>query len=464
MSVMFFFFMLVLVFGQVYAENVFRFASVFGNHMVLQQAPKRAIVWGYGEIDQKVKVFHNGEWFRSFTTTKIQGETSFGIWTVMLTPTSFGGPYLIKAYSKVKGATTNITLSDVMFGDVWMCSGQSNMEFTVVSSDNGNEAINESAQYPDIRLFTAERDCESIPQIELKKVRLPWSRASPGALGGPAWQYFSAVCWYYGVQLYKELGYPIGLVASTWGGTPVEAWSSPEALATCGIAETEFASNNLHKSWPSNPSCLWNAMIVPFLNMTIYGSIWYQGERNAVSRLYPYNCTFPAMIDDWRAKWYASTRKNTNKTFPFGFVQLSAIGDNTTGRSFNFAPLRWEQTAHYGYVPNDREKNVFMAVAMDLGNPESPYESIHPTDKRTVSHRLALAGLDVGYGRKRYYSGPLVDTIKKRTEPHHNQALEVTFKLLNAQIEVRSNVGFEVLCENGTDWLEAPILITVRRM
>ncbi|XP_028391993.1 sialate O-acetylesterase-like [Dendronephthya gigantea] len=459
-----FLFVFALVFGQIYGESVFRFASVFGNHMVLQKAPMRASVWGYGEVGEEVVLIHDGEMYRSFITAQVEGESTVGIWTVMLTPTMFGGPYLIKAYSKVKGTISTITLTDVMFGDVWMCSGQSNMEFTVVMSDNGAKAINESADYPDIRLFTAELDCESTPQLELKKVRLPWSRASPETVGGPAWQYFSAVCWYYGVQLYKELGYPIGLVASTWGGTPVEAWSSPDALASCDIKDNsvikdnrKFAPHDLHLFGPRNLSCLWNAMIVPFLNVSIYGAIWYQGEENAERPLYPYNCTFPAMIDDWRAKWYDSTTHNTDETFPFGFVQLSAVGNDTEGQSFNFAPLRWDQTAQYGFVPNDRQKNVFMAVAMDLGNPNSPYGSIHPTDKTDVGNRLALAGLDVAYGRERYYSGPLVDTIKKQTEPP-SAALEVTFKSLNAEIELRSNFGFEVMCENGTEWLEASIL------
>ena len=122
--------------------------------------------------------------------------------------------------------------------------------------------------------------------------------------------------------------------------------------------------------------------------------------------------------------------------------QLSTFG-NGTGATANFAPLRWDQTAQYGYVPNDRQKNVFMAVAMDLGNPNSTYGSIHPTDKTDVGNRLALAGLAVGYGKDKYYTGPLVANVKRQTKPP-STALEVTFKSLSEEIEVRNTTGFEV--------------------
>ena len=122
--------------------------------------------------------------------------------------------------------------------------------------------------------------------------------------------------------------------------------------------------------------------------------------------------------------------------------QLSTFG-NGTGATVNFAPLRWDQTAQYGYAPNDRQKNVFMAVAMDLGNPNSTYGSIHPTDKTDVGNRLALAGLAVGYGKDEYYTGPLVANIKRQTKPP-SITLEVIFKSLNGEIEVRNTAGFEV--------------------
>ena len=128
------------------------------------------------------------------------------------------------------------------------------------------------------------------------------------------------------------------------------------------------------------------------------------------------------------------------------------MGNDTGYQRNNFAPLRWDQTAQYGYVPNDRQKNVFMAVAMDLGNLKSPYGSVHPTDKTDVGNRLALAGLAVGYGKERYYTGPMVSTIKKQTHTT-SVAFEVTFKSLNGEIEVRNNIGFEVYLYYSKSWV-----------
>ncbi|XP_046843511.1 sialate O-acetylesterase-like isoform X2 [Xenia sp. Carnegie-2017] len=435
-------------------QDVFRFAKIYSDHMVLEQAPKRAVVWGYGEIGKKVLLQFSGQSYDSLITAHEQGNQSVGLWQVLLLPTTFGGPYQIVAHSTVKGKEKTINLMDVMFGDVWICSGQSNMEFTVVQVC--------------MRSVLAGRDCESKPQHELKSVLLPWSRPSPETVGGKPWQYFSAVCWYYGVQLYEELKYPIGLIATSWGGTPIEAWSSPDALAQCGGDESILKTSNkrlhigvgkdeLQFGGPQKFSCLWNAMIVPFLNMTIHGSIWYQGEDNAQYHYLSYNCSFPAMVDDWRAKWYSSTRGNTDPVFPFGFVQLSSVGHDLKSTSQNFATLRWNQTAQFGYVPNPRQKNTFMAVAMDLGNPKSPYGSIHPTDKTDVGFRLGLAGLSIAYGKDKYYTGPLVSKIQKYVRGS-TVYLQVFFKSLNKKIELRNSDGFQVQCKNVDTWKDAPVV------
>ncbi|XP_074662823.1 sialate O-acetylesterase-like [Tubulanus polymorphus] len=179
-----------------------------------------------------------------------------------------------------------------------------------------------------------------------------------GSLGGDPFTYFSAVCWLYGKALYERLRYPIGLIESCVSGTPVEYWMSKDAFTSC----------NLHRSSVHDNS-LWNAMINPLLNMTIYGSIWYQGESNAMHNRHNYNCTFPAMIADWRLKF--SSHSQTDHQFPFGFVQLAP--DNDESMVNNFPEIRWHQTADYGYVPNPKMNNVFMAVAIDLPDSTSPW-------------------------------------------------------------------------------------------
>ena len=170
------------------------------------------------------------------------------------------------------------TLTDVLFGDVWLCSGQSNMQFTVDSAFNATAEVAAAGNFPLIRLFTAAMIASDTPLTELAQVEEPWSVASAAAVGGGNWTYFSAMCWFYGRDIFQELQYPIGLIATDWGGTPDEAWSSPAALAKC--PHSAPAKPQASPS-PDADSTLWNAMIVPFLRTTITGAIWYQGEADA---------------------------------------------------------------------------------------------------------------------------------------------------------------------------------------
>ena len=164
-------------------------------------------------------------------------------------------------------------------------------------------------------------------------------------VGGPNWKYFSAVCWMFGRRLFDLYKIPIGLIATDWGGTCVEAWSSPEALQKCGLSPPSFSANLIEirkrrnlmiwnqekqfligKEMPSDQNSytvLWNAMVHPFISTSIKGVIWYQGERNNLINPDLYHCTFPEMINDWRRKWYRSTDGSTEDEFPFGFVQVN---------------------------------------------------------------------------------------------------------------------------------------------
>ncbi|KAL9974148.1 hypothetical protein ACROYT_G011152 [Oculina patagonica] len=444
------------------AANVFRFANIYGDHMVLQMKPFSAMLWGFGEIGQKVEVRLGSE---VQTGEVVEGPEGTGIWKVTLDSQSAGGPYNLTATSVVDNAAQTITLKDVLFGDVWVCSGQSNMAFTVTQVVNASEAIKEADNYPEIRLFTADKVTSSTPLYELQKIMQPWSVASSKSVNGGVFKYFSAVCWFYGKNLYDQFKRPIGLIATDWGGTPVESWSSPDALLKCNITGGKvkhlyLAPEEKKFSGPYTHSVLYNAMIHPFLNMTIYGAIWYQGEANAF-KPYTYNCTFPTMIDDWRSKWFKGTDELTEPEFPFGFVQLSSNGNDST-RADGFTVIRWAQTANYGYVPNLREQNVFMAVSMDLGNVSSPYGSIHPTDKQDVGYRLALAGQAVAYGDLDvYYSGPLVSdviitwmvntTTWLATVRYHHESVG------KGGIQLRSGHGFEYYCTSLEDSTQSTI-------
>ncbi|EDO41559.1 predicted protein, partial [Nematostella vectensis] len=426
-------------------EKVFRFANLYGNHMVLQQAPHRATVWGYGEPGQIVKITLAPEHMMNSKTiykTSVSKACDAGVWKVALEPQKAGGPYTVHASSVVNGSAVESLLSDVLFGDVWVCSGQSNMDFSITQTNNPKEAAAEANHYLHIRLFTAERFNSTSPLYELKAIRQLWSVASSASINGGAWKYFSAVCWFYGKNLFDRLQYPIGLISTTWGGTAIEEWSSPDSLAKCGIQSFDSSKEKTLGPFPNGGSGLYNGMVHPFLNISIYGVIWYQGESNSGAPQ-TYNCTFPAMIEDWRRKWFSGTSHDTDPEFPFGFVQLSSYTSDPTLID-GFPAIRWAQTADQGYVPNSSMRNVFMAVAMDLGNATSPYGSIHPTDKRDVGFRLALAGRAIAYGEPGvYHTGPLIVEVKSHASSKDGWGVELAYTNL--------------FCKSSSKWLPAKI-------
>lgn len=433
------------------ADN-FTFASYYGDHMVLQRGPKQAIIWGYGPTPgSNVTVMLSGETPISVKVDK--GNT----WKVKLAAVTDTKPHTITAMS----SAGTIMISDVLFGDVWICSGQSNMEFIMNHVDNATEEIADAVNYPDIRIFTVAMESSTVPLSDLKSVEEIWSLPNKETLGGDG--FFSAVCWLYGKRLYNKLKYPIGLVASTWGGTPIETWSDKAALKKCNIPTF---NNEMNVSCvPTAPSLLWNAMMFPLTNMTIYGAIWYQGEANAIPPANPntYNCTFPAMISSWRENFHLNSEMQTDEQFPFGFVQLGPWRNDST-ISTGFPDVRWHQTADYGYVPNAKMNKVFMATAMDLPDYSSPYGGIHPRDKQDVADRLLLSGLSVAYGRNAgKYQGPFPTKYFMDTQ---SKTYLITYDDDSAEIDVRSAEGFEVCCSEDkssdcntidSTWIAAPI-------
>ncbi|XP_067675204.1 sialate O-acetylesterase-like [Haliotis asinina] len=427
------------------AQKLFAFASYYGDHMVLQKAPQKTTIWGYAAKDgETITLSITGK--GQVTTASFIGPIpSTPVWSVQLPAIDAGGPYNITATSN----EGSISLTDVLFGDVWICSGQSNMQFTVSMGLNATEEELDAANHPNIRVFTVALGGSPFEEYDLLGISEPWSVPSADSIGGSPWSYFSAVCWLYGKYLSAKLNYPIGLVASSYGGTRVEAWSAPNVLKKCGVSDTADVNDAIYVSDvdPNAASVLWNAMIRPFLNMTIYGAIWYQGESNATppTTMNQYNCTFPAMIDDWRDRFHRGSLGQTDPLFPFGFVQLAPWRHMGYFDTKGFPDIRWHQTADYGYVPNDRMKNTFMAVTMDLPDFSSPWQSIHPRDKQDVSMRLCTAALAVAYNQTQYstLSGPFPTSFTVLGEAG---TVEITY---DKALEIRSKSGFEVTCSQG---------------
>ncbi|KAG9348530.1 hypothetical protein JZ751_002266 [Albula glossodonta] len=420
--------------------------------MVLQKAPERAVLWGYGLEGSKVMVVLQGEQENKVQSAHVQN----GTWRVTLDPVEAGGPYNVTAF-QLGPAEAKITLIDVLFGDVWLCGGQSNMYLQLSKVFNASEEQALAPKFPNVRIFMASLELSKKELIDLPKVEIPWSVPSPELLGN-----FSAVCWLFGRYLYKTLRYPVGLVESCWGGTPVEAWSSSRALQKCGL-EADDGSYLYIIPGETGPepkrenSVLWNAMIHPLVNMTIKGAIWYQGEDNTIYHLDKYACSFPAMIDDWRATFHEGSGGQTAADFPFGFVQLCT--PNQGHIIDKFARLRWHQTADYGFTPNTRMKNTFMAVSLDLPDKDSPWGSIHPRDKQDVAYRLMLGAQAMAYGEKGVsFQGPFPAKIMLSGDIiniTYTQTISVT----------KSKTIFEVCCTEvkqtcsiDSKWVSAPIM------
>lgn len=312
-----------------------------------------------------------------------------GNFTVKLKTPAVGGPYLLKVTSPGGSAQ----LEDVLVGDVWICSGQSNMEWEADWFANRRFEIGAS-DFPKMRLFKHERRISTTPQTEaLGK----WT-ASTARSG----RKFTLVGFLFGREVHEKVGVPIGLIESAWGGTPAESWIDLKSLE----AKPELASlakkfhdgeSNPSPTDPWLPTGLYNGMIAPLTPFAVRGAIWYQGESN-VGRAKEYSVLFPSMIEAWRRIW-------NNPKLDFYFVQLAAYGnpqDSTTDSGW--AELREAQTAAL------QLRGTGMAVAIDAGEEKD----IHPIRKDLVGHRLAVAALAKTYGQKTEYLGPSPKSIKEK--------------------------------------------------
>jgi sialate O-acetylesterase len=205
--------------------------------MVLQRAPQRAVIWGFGDPSKLTTLTINNQTYTTITRPEPANEQNESIWSVTLDPVSNEGPFDIHVSQPLaNGTLVTITIHDVLFGDVWLCSGQSNMQMTVGLIFNGSEEIANAGNFPKIRVFTAALLASVTPVEELLGIELKWSVASPHSIGGPAWSYMSAVCWLYGRMIHQTLsGRPIGLIATSYTGTAIELWMPPKALNECGL-------------------------------------------------------------------------------------------------------------------------------------------------------------------------------------------------------------------------------------
>lgn len=203
--------------------------------MVLQRAPQRAIVWGYvDDVNRPITLTMNNAVYPTTSSSVLSDAANGSIWSVTLDAQTEEGPFQVQvSHPGANGTKETIVLNDVLFGDVWVCSGQSNMQFSVSGMFNASIEIANANKYPKIRLFTVRDTFSFTPLEELLDIGMNWSAASNITVGSG---YTSAVCWLYGRMVSDALGgRPMGLVHTSWGGTFIELWTPPDVLAACGI-------------------------------------------------------------------------------------------------------------------------------------------------------------------------------------------------------------------------------------
>lgn len=428
------------------ADPTLKLAGLFSDHMMLQR-DQAVPVWGWCEPGEDVVVEFAGQ------VKTVKADTA-GKWVVRLEPlkASAEGRELVVAAGSGKSKIT-----DVVVGDVWLCSGQSNMHFQMKSVENAKKEI-AAADHPAVRFFTVGHQFGQQPKTDVQGA---WKPISPATAAD-----CSAVAYYFAADLQRKIGVPVGLLISSVGGTRIESWMRPETLAATGegrslvekwkgVSPEEFGKigiaytayqhqrDRVHPQSVKEakargapippepkmpklrchdcPSALHNGMIAPLESFAIRGAVWYQGESNSEQPI-PYEKLLPAMIADWQRVW--------GNELPFLFVQLAP--HRNTHPAFREAQHRiWQKTPR-----------TAMVVTTDVGDPNN----IHPTRKRPVGERLALTARALSHGEKIEHSGPIFESIRIEGE-----RAVISFEHLGTGLVSKGDIvmGFTIAGEDG---------------
>ncbi len=348
--------------------------AVIGDNMVLQQNSDAA-VWGWGEPGSEIKV--TGSWNNDTVKTKISNHS---FWSVKLKTPSAGGPYTVNIKSG-----DELTLKNVMIGEVWICSGQSNMEWSASHNLMNAEEEIKNANYPNIRLFHVKKLASETPQ---DNCYAEWEECSPASM-----RTFSSVGYFFSRTLHQNLNIPIGIIEVAWGGTPAEVWVKPGLIEADTLLKSSAAKLLTYDWSPNKPGVTYNSMIKPLIPFSIAGAIWYQGEGNTIN-FESYNKLMNTLIGNWRSDF--------GKEFPFYFVQIAPYA---YGKDTKSAMIREMQTKTMYDVPK-----TGMVVVSDLVD---DIKNIHPANKQDVGKRLANWALSETYGIKGIaYRFPMYESMK----------------------------------------------------
>lgn len=406
--------------------------ALFTDNMMLQQKSNPPI-WGWAEKNANITI--KTSW--NSKIYKVKADAS-GKWKAALQTSTFGGPYTIE----VSEGNEKVIIKNVLLGEVWLCSGQSNMEMPLKGFQgqpvkNGNEIIVRSTN-KNIRLITIPRATVLEPKDDFEG---KWQEASPKSTSN-----FSATAWYFGSLLQEVLNVPIGLIHVSYGGSSMEAWMNQEMLKDFASAKIPTTKEELAKDPNRVPTTLFNGMLSPVIGYGIKGSIWYQGESN-YERANEYTALMKKMVSSWRTIW-------NQGEFPFYFAQIAPFNyasfhPNDYQEKYNSAYLREAQFKASKEIPNSA-----MAVLMDVGEENN----IHPMDKEKGGNRLAFQALARTYGMEGFeFESPKYKSMEIKDGSVTVSFDDVANGITSYDKEV---LGFEIA---GEDKVFYPAKTVVRR-
>ncbi len=350
--------LMILVAGNLRVAAEVRLPSILGSHMVLQQKSE-VNLWGWCSPSEKIYVKTSWD-----TTKYVTKGTSGAKWTMKIKTPVAGGPYTITINDKT-------VLEDVMIGEVWLCSGQSNMELS--GDQKLKQSLDEAphANNQKIRFFYVPKTTSDTPQ---ENVHASWKICTPEEM-----VHFSAIGYFFGKRIQHDLDVPVGLINSNWGGTPAEVWTPKEVVEQDPVLKESSLKLNPSDWWPITPGASYQAMIAPLTKFRIAGVIWYQGESNT-QNYSTYSRLMAKMVSSWREAW--------GNPFPFYYVQIAPFAYG----SYNVGALLREQQTACLTIPK-----TGMVVIHDLVD---DVNNIHPVKKMEVADRLANLALSDTYGLK----------------------------------------------------------------
>lgn len=393
-----------------------RLPAIISSGMVLQQNDSVAL-WGWANPGEKL--FVTTGWDNKTDSTII---TNGAAWKLKVKTPAAGGPYTITIKNR-----TVITLNNVMIGEVWICSGQSNMQYSYNSGVKDIAAEFDSCYNNNLRFFHIPKATSAWPQEDVKA---QWSICDSNTLKN-----FSAVAYFFGKKLQHKLHTPIGLINASWGGTPAETWAPQEIINNDPQLKEAAAQLKPSPSWSAYPGFTYNAMIAPLTSFSIAGAIWYQGETNVLANN-TYNKLLTAMIDAWRQVW--------KKDFPFYYVQIAPFKYNNNNVGALLQEAQTKSMNHAG---------VGMVVINDLIDSVT---NIHPSYKHEVGYRLANWALAQTYHQPGIvYKSPMFKSAEKK-----NDKLILSFDNVNTELLAKNKTitGFYISGEKE-EWYPAEVKI-----